>query len=721
MSSVWFGLLGPVDIRLDGVASPLPSARTRALLAALLCQANRVVSVDGLVDAVWGADPPDGAVTTLRSHVMRLRRCLGPEAGRLETVAPGYRILLDPATELDTKIFVARYQAGQAAAADGDWHTAARLAAEALALWRGEPLADVPSELLHLEEAAAWAELRVEAIELRARADIALGRAADAVAALRRLAADHPHREPAYALLMSALAAADRRAEALKVYRLLRTVLVRDLGMEPSPELRALHQGILAMDAGEGRGSATAGAMVALTAAGSGAGPAGLAGPAGAAGAMSGGDVAEAGIAADAAERAGVGAGAAAGAVAGGGPGRAGGFVDGAEPGRRAEQSPVVYVAWPAPRTLPWDTADFTGREDELRRITDAVSYIEEHDARAFAAVIDGMPGVGKSALAIHAAHLLADRFPEGQLYADLRGTSPVPADPHAVLASFLRLLGIAPSEMPASDLERAALYRSLLAERRVLVVLDDVHDVRQLAPLVPSSAGSVLLATTRDRHVGIAGALRVPLSPLTPAEAHTLLGRIAGADRVAAEPEAAQEILAACAGSPLAVRAVGGRLAARPTWRLIELAGRLTDRSRLLDELTFADHDVRAAFETGFATLAAEDTRGSGDALVTSLCLLGLWNGTELGLPVAAALLGRQPADAERILERLVDLNLLQSPRHGGYLLHALVREFAAEKAASLLSDDQRRQAAELWRLPHARAAESVDSPSQSPAPPGP
>ncbi|MEZ0109386.1 DNA-binding SARP family transcriptional activator [Catenulispora sp. EB89] len=663
-STVWFGLLGPVDIRLDGVPSPLPSARTRALLAALLCQANRVVSVDGLVDAVWGADPPDGAVTTLRSHVMRLRRCLGPEAGRLETVAPGYRILLDPGTELDTRIFVARCQAGHAAAAAGDWPTAARLAAEALALWRGEPLADVPSELLHLEEAAAWAELRVEAIELRARADIALGRAADAVAALRRLAADHPHREPAYALLMSALAAADRRAEALQVYRLLRSVLVRDLGMEPSPELRALHQGILAMDAGrkvavaDGAGDAATAQIVSAET-----------------------------VSAE---------------------------IVSAEPEGDDEPN-AAFVAWPTPRALPWDTADFTGREAELHCVIDAVTQSLEQCA-AFAAVIDGMPGVGKSALAIHASHLLTDRFPDGQLYADLLGSSPSPADPRDVLTSFLRLLGISPDDLPTSDLERAALYRSLLAERQVLVLLDDVHDTAQLAPLIPSAPGSALLATTRDRRVGIAGALRVALSPLTPPASHALLTRIAGADRTAAEPEATAQILAACAGLPLALRAAGSRIAARPTWHLADLAGRLTrpnaaDAVCFFDELRFGDHDVRATFETGFTALAATDP---GNTLVNSLCLLGLWNGTELGLPVAAALLGQPPAAAEQILERLVDLNLLQSPRHGRYQLHALIREFAAVKADSLLTADQRQQAADLWRLPHARSADSsADSPA--------
>ncbi|MEY9893466.1 DNA-binding SARP family transcriptional activator [Catenulispora sp. MAP5-51] len=632
-STVWFGLLGPVDIRLDGEPVPLPSARTRALLAALLCQANRVVSVDGLVDAVWGADPPDGAVTTLRSHVMRLRRCLGSEAARLETVAPGYRLLLDPAVELDTRIFVARYQAGQQAADAGDWRSAARHAAEALSLWRGEPLADVPSELLHLEEAAAWAEMRVEAIELRARADIELGRASDAAAALRRLAADHPHREPAYALLMAALAAADRRVEALRVYRLLRTVLVRDLGMEPSPELRALHQRILAMDTGLGA------------------------------------------AAQEQHEEPGTGSG---------------------------------YVAWPTPHTLPWDTADFTGREEPLRRVTEALGDPKGPNA----VVVDGMAGVGKTALALHAAHRLAGRFPGGQLYADMRGTSAEPAQPFEVLAAFLRLLGIAPADLPGSAMERAALYRSLLAVRRVLVVLDDVHDVRQMAPLIPASPGCVLLVTTRDRHVGVAGAVRLSISPLAHDESRMLLEQMVGTHRTAAEPEAAEQVLAACAGLPLAIRAAGGRLAARPGWRIADLAARLANAagSALLDELRFADHDVRAGLEAGFTAL--------GETSATALCLLALWSGPELGLPAAASLLGGSAAEAEDILERLVDLNLLQSPRHRRYALHALVREFAAEKAGTLLTDDQRDRAAALWRLPHARSAEGFAGRSRPPAP---
>ncbi|WP_194925898.1 AfsR/SARP family transcriptional regulator [Catenulispora pinisilvae] len=661
-STVWFGLLGPVDIRLDGVPVPLPSARTRALLAALLCQPNRVVSVDGLVDAVWGADPPDGALTTLRSHVMRLRRCLGPEAGRLQTAAPGYRLLLDPATELDTRMFVARHQAGQLAAAAGDWRSAARYAAEALALWRGEPLADVPSEQLQLDEAAAWAELRVEAIELRARADISLGRPADAAAAMRRLAADHPHREPAYALLMAALAAADRRAEALQVYRLLRTVLVRDLGMEPSPELRALQQRILAMDDSADDAD----------------------------------DVDDAG---------------------GNGDGNGDGTTGDSTP---RDEAGIAYVAWPPPHTLPRDVADFTGRGEQLRHITDAAAGLADPHT-AFAAVIDGMAGIGKSALAVHAAHQLSDRFPDGQLYADLLGTSPEPAEPRAVLASFLRLLGISPAELPEPDMERAGLYRSLLAGRRVLVVLDDVRDSRQLAPLIPATPGCALLATTRDRHVGIAGAMRLSLGTLTLPESHALLTGIVGPDRTVEEPEATDELLAACAGSPLAIRAAGGRISARPTWQIADLATRVGVPGRRLDELRFADHDVRAGFEAGFAALAglSDSAFGAGsgsnssseNTLAISLCQLGLWSGGELGLSVAATLLGRPAPETEEILERLVDLNLLQAPRHGRYLLHDLVREFAAEKAQNLLTEEQRRAAAELWRLPRARSVKTPSS----------
>jgi hypothetical protein len=337
----------------------------------------------------------------------------------------------------------------------------------------------------------------------------------------------------------------------------------------------------------------------------------------------------------------------------------------------------VGYIAWPTPRMLPWDTADFTGRGDQLLRITAALSSRADPHA-AFAAVIDGMAGVGKSAFAIHAAHQLADRFPDGELYADLLGTSPEPAEPRAVLATFLRLLGIAPDELPEPEVERAALYRSLLAKRRVLVVLDDVRDVKQLAPLVPASPGCALLVTTRDRHVGVAGALQLSLSPLTGDESYALLSRIAGADRIAAEPKATDEILAACAGLPLAVRAVGGRIAARPAWQIADFADRLArpEEFGFFDELRFGQHDVRAAFEAGLT--------GWGSAVLCALCALGRWNGVELGLTVASSLLERSPGEAEEILERLVDLHLLESPRRGRYQFHDVVRKFAAERAAN-------------------------------------
>ena len=196
------------------------------------------------------------------------------------------------------------------------------------------------------------------------------------------------------------------------------------------------------------------------------------------------------------------------------------------------------------------------------------------------------------------------------------------------MLAAFLRLLGIAPEELPGPEIERVALYRSLLAERRVLVVLDDVRDARQLAPLVPASAGCALVVTTRDRHVSVAGALHLSVSPLTHDESHTLLSRIVGADRMAAAPKAAEEILTACAGLPLAIRAVGGRIAARPSWEIADIADRLARPEEFVffDELRFGQHDVRASFEAGLVGLV-----GLESTAVRSLCLLALcgtaWN----------------------------------------------------------------------------------------------
>ena len=627
---VWFGLLGPLDVRIDGEPIVIPAAKTRVLLAALLCRPNRAISADELIDTLWDSKPPDGAVITLRSHVLRLRRCLGPAADRIQTAAPGYRVRLDPNTELDSASFTELCHSARAAARLADWPTVAHKAATALALWRGTPLADVASERLLRDESAGWTQARAEIVELGARADLAMGRSAEAATALGQLAAEYPHRETAHALLMAALSAAGRRTEALEVFQRLAAALASDLGVEPGPEVRTLYQTILDAD-GSGTGAGT-----------------------------------------------------------------------GTGPGARVD----VFALWPRPQALPRDTADFTGRDEAVNLLVaellgdpaDAVGAAAAETAVAGAALaagapdesdprpapiaaIDGMGGVGKTALALRAAHRARPRFPDGQLYADLRGTGAVPADPGEVLGSFLRQLGLAADAVPSDTADRAALFRTLLAERRVLIVLDDARDAGQLAPLLPGTAAGAALVTARNRLIGLPGAVRLGLDGLVRAESRELLAKIVGARRIAAEPDAAEAVVTACADLPLAIRVAGGRLASRPAWRVADLAERLTAARNRLDELSYGGQDVRASFEIGYTGLAAAE--GAPDGAARAFRLLGLWPGGDLGLPAAASLLGLPMADAERILEHLVDVHMLRSPRAGRYSLHDLLREFAAERAA--------------------------------------
>lgn len=249
LTAVEFGVLGPFSVRCDGDHVHIPRGKQRALLAALLLRPGRVVSVDDLSEVLWGAAPPLSARVTLQNYVKRLRAMLG-DAGhlRIGTVPPGYLIRIEPG-ELDAERFESLLATGRAAIRAGEWETAARRLREGLALWRGEPLDGVPSPALALTDVPRLTELRMQALEARIDADLHLGRNAEVVPELCKLTAEHPLRERLHALLMLALYRDCRQGDALAAYQAVRGVLVRELGAEPGPELRALHQKILAHDA----------------------------------------------------------------------------------------------------------------------------------------------------------------------------------------------------------------------------------------------------------------------------------------------------------------------------------------------------------------------------------------------------------------------------------------------------------------------------------------
>ncbi|MCE7079029.1 tetratricopeptide repeat protein [Streptomyces sp. ST2-7A] len=322
----------------------------------------------------------------------------------------------------------------------------------------------------------------------------------------------------------------------------------------------------------------------------------------------------------------------------------------------------------PRPAQLPPTVADFTGRREfvtELgERLTDS-----RRPVMALSAVA-GIGGVGKTTLAVHVAHAVRERYPDGQLYVDLQGASPAPMEPTAVLASFLRALGVTDPDVPEGPGERAALFRSLLDGRRVLTLLDNARDAAQIRDLLPGTPDCAVLVTSRTRMVDLAGAHLVDLDVMSPEESLQLFARIVGAERVNSERQAAMDVVAACGFLPLAIRIAAARLAARRTWAVSVLARKLADERRRLDELQAGDQAVKATFELGYGQLEPEQAR--------AFRLLGLVEGPDIPLRAAAALLDRDPEDTEEVLESLVDTSLLESAAPGRYRLHDLVRLFA-------------------------------------------
>ncbi|MEV6973286.1 BTAD domain-containing putative transcriptional regulator [Kitasatospora sp. NPDC093806] len=338
-----------------------------------------------------------------------------------------------------------------------------------------------------------------------------------------------------------------------------------------------------------------------------------------------------------------------------------------------AEAPEPAADSWQAPDQLPSGLADFTGRADEVETLVDRLGGA---GGRAVViSALDGMGGVGKTTLAVHVARRIRDRFPDGQLFADLRGADHTPPDPGTVLAGFLRALGVAPAEIPPDTRERSALYRSALAGRRVLVVLDNAATPDHVEPLLPGSAGCAVLVTSRHRLAELAGAHQLRLDTLPPEQALELLTRIVGADRTAAEPAAAEEIVHACGLLPLAVRIVASRLAADPALTLAALAEGLRQEHRLA-ELSDGERTVEASFALSYHRLDAE--------LARAFRLLALPDVPDIPLPCAAALLDRPESATADLLETLVDLNLLHSPRFGRYGYHDLVRAYARGRLAA-------------------------------------
>ena len=495
----------------------------------------------------------------------------------------------------------------------GEWDRAASLLREALALWTGDPLADVRSAFLHRAEASRLAELRLDVLEECAEADLRLGRNEACAADLRALAAGHPFRERLWELLMLALYRAGRQGDALSAYQQAREALRDGLGVDPGRRLQDLHARILAADPALSEDPAPAADQ---------------------------------------------------------------GLPTGTQGGALAAHHET-------PRQLPAMLPDFTGRRDEAG-LRDSLTR------PGCVAVIAGPGGVGKTALAVHAAHQMAARFPDGQMFIRLGGaTSPVP--PASLLGLLLRDLGVPDSRIPADEDERAARYRTLLADRTVLIVLDDAHSAAQVRPLLPGAGGSAVIVTSRVTPADLSGAAFIELAVLGKEESRAMLASIVGERRVASDPEGTDGVVIVrraparhphrgkqarhqprldhrAAQRPAQPRAPAARRARR---------GRHGRPRHLRDELP----------------LAARGRPGAGPRLPV-VRAGGL---PTLSLPALAALAGTPVTRTARAAAALVDAHLLESPGPGRFQAHDLLGIYAAERAGADETDRSRRDALRL------------------------
>jgi DNA-binding SARP family transcriptional activator len=580
-------ILGPFEL-IDGERRiRVDAPKQRALLTALVLRANRVVPAEELAALIWGDDPPSSARLTLQGYVLRVRRTLTavPDVAIL-TEPAGYVLRVDP-ERIDAHRFTRLIEEAERAAAGGDTAAEAELLHDALALWRGEPLTDVGSDALRREEAGRLAETRARAIERRVEADLRLGRHLELIGELSALVAAQPFREEFRVQLMLALYRAGRRAEALQAYRDARTVLTRELGVEPGPRLRRLEQAVLTAD------------------------------PA-------------------------------------------------LDPAPREEHSPCA---------LPPDVPHFVGREAELARLLAP----PRPDAGPAVRAVAGMAGVGKTALVVHAAHRLAERYPDGRMHVDLGGATGHPMDPAVALDRFLRLLGVWGGRIRGGVDDRAALLRDRLAGRRVLLVLDNAFDEAQVRPLIPGTPGSAAFITSRTRLIGLEYADLIDLDVLTPDDAVDLLAGVVGRRRTLAEEDRARTVVAQCGHLPLAVRIAAARLAGRPEWTLDRLAGQLADEHRRLDRLSAGDLEVRSSIALSHDALPPARRR--------PFRLIGLLDLPDVTPWMVAALLDRPVTEAEDVIDALVDARLLEpgradAPDGPRYRCHDLVRLFAREQA---------------------------------------
>ncbi|MBA8924824.1 DNA-binding SARP family transcriptional activator [Kutzneria viridogrisea] len=591
-----FHLLGALEVRAGDQRVVIGGPRQRTVLAMLLLAADRVVSVDSLVESMWNGRPPATGRTQVAICVAGLRKTFkaaGCAEDVIVTASPGY-MLVTGRHRIDAAEFTSQALRAHEAEQAGDLTQAADLLGAALNLWRGPALAGVSGYAVEIE-AARLEEQRLTAVEMRSALRLELGQHRRLISELAAVVRQHPLREQARAHLMTAQYRAGRRAEALETFREGRERSIEEIGMEPGPALQRLQDLILRDDPTLMGCAATASRY----------------------------------------------------------------------------SSPVV------PAQLPPDVPGFLGRDAELSALHE---LLDQSPATGF---VTGAAGVGKTGLALHWAHQVADRFPDGQLFTDLHGydREGEPTDPSSALASFLRALGVPDAQIPAELHDRAALYRSILDGRRVLIILDNARSFAQVLPLLPGNGNCCLVVTGRRplaELLGSHGATMVHLSALASQDAVALLDSVVGDDRITEDPEGADRLVRLCDRLPLALRIAAAKLATKPHWTVGHLVRRMEDNGCRLDEFDGASQDLRGSFEPSYRDLSPDAAR--------LYRRLGLLDAPDFPAWVGAALLDTSLAEAERLIEQLIDAQLVEVSASGGenlrYRLNDLLRLHAREHA---------------------------------------
>jgi DNA-binding SARP family transcriptional activator/tetratricopeptide (TPR) repeat protein len=596
---VRFGVLGPLETHVDGRPVPMLNApKQRVLLSALLLHSNTFLSTSDLIDILWDTRRPVDARATLQVHMTRVRRALELHSGDgtqpIRTLDDGYLIDVQPG-QLDLSEFTEAVAGAESLRAAGDLTAEGRVLREALALWRGDVLADVPCDRLRTEHAGWLTEQRLQVTERSFDVELELGHHQDVLPRIEVCARRHPMRERLWAQLITALYRSGQQARALATFHTVRRMLDAELGVEPGPELSALHLEILS-------------------------GPAAGAPP---------------------------------------------------------------TAPWQPQCQLPADIADFAGREKLIETVTTRLAP-QRHDTVPPVVVLVGSPGTGKSALATHIAHQVRHEFPDGQWYARLGGTTGVPGSPAEIMARLLRASGVSEHAIPRGTEALAAAFRARLADRRVLLVLDDAGSSAQIIPFLPGTPGSSVLVTSRydlTDLVALQGAHPVGVATLTRAESVTLLARVLGASRIDAEPRAALELAELCGGLPLALRTAAATLDRRQDGIAAYVAE--VGRGNRLAHFTVAGHAaVRAAFDVSYGALAEPDRK--------IFRLLGVMPVATVTTQAVAALTAMSPTEARRGLDTLATAHLVEADGEGRFRFLGLLRYYAAERASVENSPDE-------------------------------